>query len=399
MKKFSLLIALALLASGVTLSPSIVKAQDDKKAEFERAWFESCQTKKDDKCLPLSKELIEKYPDSTYVKYAKIKLDNDNLNKLSTKFQAALKDYYGGSPDAAKLETLFTSSEEYLKAQPGQQFVMGHMALAGASGAMGQVYKNLDKVKGYAETALKAFEPTTPPENWKPEEWNSLRELVLAQMNQFLGWRLIEIKGDSNEALDYLTKATQIKGKEGAGWKDPNNYWLRSQIYSNQYTELRKQYDALPDDAAKTGEVGKEILKKVNELLDTKLIPEYARVLATATKPEAKSLYDAAKPQFDAFWKYRTDAAEKADPYVKNYVADPTINTIPIPAKAESADSSGAPAAPAAGASNVKLSSGGGAAMTAGPNGKGSTTGASGAKATPAKGTKAPAKGKKRGRG
>jgi hypothetical protein len=218
-------------------------------------------------------------------------------------------------------------------------------------------------------------------------------------MNQFLGWRLIETKGDQNEALAYLTKATQIKGKEGAGWKDPNNYWLRSQIYSNQYTDLRKQYDSLPDDAAKTGDTGKEILKKVNELLDTKLIPEYARVLATATKPEAKSLYDAAKPQFDAFWKYRTDDPGKADAYVKNYMADPTINTIPIPAKAESAENSAAPAAPTAGTGPVKLSSGGGGgggAMTGGPNGKGATNGATGGKATPAKGTKSAARGKKR---
>ena len=53
-------------------------------------------------------------------------------------------------------------------------------------------------------------------------------------------------------------------------------------VYNNQYTDLRKQYDSLPDDAAKTGDAGKEILKKVNDLLDTKLVPEYARVLATA---------------------------------------------------------------------------------------------------------------------
>src|SRR5262249_59947277 len=168
MKKFSLLIALTLLAGCVTLSPLNVKAQDEKQAEFERAWFESCQTKKDDKCLPLSKELLEKYPTSTYVKYAKQKLDNDNITKLSAKFQAALKDYYGGAPDATKLETLFTSSEEFLKAQPGQQFVMGHMALAGASAAMGQGYKKLDKVEGYAEIAIEAFRPNTPPDRWEP---------------------------------------------------------------------------------------------------------------------------------------------------------------------------------------------------------------------------------------
>src|SRR5262249_12368758 len=214
-----------------------------------------------------------------------------------------LKAYYTGTQDTAKLEALFAAGEEFLKAQPGQQYVIGQMALAGANGAaVGEFYKNLDKVKGYAEMGMKAFYSSNPPEGWKPEEWNPLRDLVLAQMNQYIGWHLaIGTKGAPEQALDYLTKATQVKGKEGVGWKDPNNYWLRSTIYSNQYVELRKQYDSLPNDDAKTGEAGKEILKKVNQLLDPQLIPEYARVFATAANPEAKRFYDAPKHQLQPY--------------------------------------------------------------------------------------------------
>jgi len=398
MKKFSLLIALTLLAGSSVVLPSTANAQDDKKAEFERIWYDTCFTKKPtdvEKCYQQSKELIEKYPDSTYRKNAETRVKQYEQSKAWDKFQAALKAFYAPPQDAAKLDQLFAASEDYLKFDSGQQTVVGHMAVAGAKGSMGEFYKNLDKVKGYAETALKAFEPTAPPEGWKKEEWEPLREIVLAQLNQYLGWHLIVgTKGDQIQGLSYLTKATQVRGRNGDGWKDPNNYWLRSTVYSSQYVELRKQYDALPDDAAKNGDTGKEILKRVNELLDTKLIPEYARVLATATKPEAKELYDAVKPQFDAYWKFRTDAPDKAADYVKNYVADPTIASVPIPAKPEDTSNLNAPAAPTTGPTTVKLSSGGSAMAT---GSKGGANG-NGAKSAPAKGkgAKGSSKGKKK---
>jgi hypothetical protein len=397
MKKLSLLIALTLLSGGIVLSPSTAKAQDEKQAEFERVWYDTCYTKKDvEKCYQQSKELVEKYPSSTYIKNAKGKVQAYEQNKAWERFQAALKTYYTPPQDAAKLENLFSAGEEYLKFEPNQQYVIGQMALAGANGAMSQIYKNLDKVKGYAEKALNTFQSATPPEGWKPEEWNPLRDIVMAQMNQYLGWQTIETKGDQQLALDYLTKATQVKGKDGTGWKDPNNYWLRSTIYSSQYIELRKQYDAMPDDQ-KTGDAGKEILKRVNELLDTKLIPEYARVLATATKPEAKSLNDAAKDQFEAFWDYRTGAKEKAADYVKSYVNDPTIAAVPIPVKVETADNLNAPAAPTAAAGNVKLTAGGAPAPGA-AGGKASANGSAktNGKAAPTKNTKAKPKPRRR---
>jgi hypothetical protein len=261
------------------------------------------------------------------------------------------------------------------------------MAIAGTRGAMGEIYKNLDKVKGYAEKALNTFEPVAPPEGWKKEEWEPQRETVLIEMNQYLGWHFIlGTKSDMNKGLEYLNKAIQIKGKDGAGWKDANNYYMRSLAYFNQYIELRKPYDAMTDEQ-KLSDDGKAIRTKINEMLDTKLIPEYARIVATATKPETKSLYDYAKPEFDKLWEFRTGAKEKAADYIKNYVADPSISSVPVPAKAEDTSNLNAPAAPTTGPGNVKLSTG--AAPAAQGNG--------GGKSTPAK--KGSTKGKKRGRG
>ena len=50
MKKFNLLIALALFAGTIAFSPAIANAQEDKaaqKIEFERNWYDICYTKKD----------------------------------------------------------------------------------------------------------------------------------------------------------------------------------------------------------------------------------------------------------------------------------------------------------------------------------------------------------------
>lgn len=390
MKKFSLLLALALLVSASALSPTNANAQDNPQAEFERTWYAACYTEKNaDKCYQLSKELLEKYPSSQYTKNATTNVKNKELTAASDKFQNALKNYYA-APDASKLEQLFTAGEDFLKVQPGQQFVIGQMALAAGNAVMSETYKDANRARKYAEQALRAFEPTTPPEGWQAADWNNLRELVQAQANQFLGYQLVQSKGDIQQSLDYLDKAIQVKGKEGAGWKDPNNYWLRAQLYSRQYSELRAKYDALSDDQ-KRGEEGQALLKQVNELLDTKLIPEYARVVATANKPETKELRDVAKKQFDDFWKYRTDDPSKSADYLRRFEADPTITAPTVPGKAADASNMNAPGAPTAGG-DVKLRASGGGTGNMAP---GSKAGASnGAKAAPAQ--KAPAKKKGR---
>lgn len=392
MKKFSLLIAVALFVSAIAFSP--VKAQDDQ-ATFERTWYATCYTEKnEEKCYQQSKELLAKYPQSTYGKNAQGKVTLYETTKAQTqvndKFQAALKAYYA-APDAAKLEQLFTAGDEFLKVVPGNQYVIGQVALAGAHGSLGQIYKNYDKVKGYGMQALQAFEATAAPEGWEAAAWNDLRTIVQAQINQFLGYALIETKGDKEQAIAYLTKATMVKGKDSIGWKDPNNYWLRAGIYQEEYSALRKQYDSLPTDEEKNGEKGKALLKQVSEVIDTKLIPDYARVIATATKPEAKSLLDAAKPSFDSYWKYRTNAPEKSAEYVKAFSADPTVASPAIPVKADDSASSTleAPAGTAQKATMVMGGAPGGAPGTATK----AAPAASG-KAAPAK--KAPAKGKRR---
>ena len=406
MKKYSPLIALTLLAGCIALAPLRANAQDAQNAQnaqdaFEREWYDTCYQKKpkdEEKCYQQSKELLDKFSSSKYRPNAERNIKTYERNKASEKFQAALDAYYKQSPqDAAKLEALFASGDGYLQVEPDQQnpshlYVLGQMALIGHQASLARTYDKLDKVKDYVDRAMKAFGSAQASENTKKDFDQyvvPLKDLLQANGNQFLGFRLIENKGDQNQALDYLGQAVQVKGKD-VGWKDPINYWLRSIIYNNQYTELRKQYDSLPDDAAKTGDTGKEILKKVNDLLDSKLVPEYARVLATATKPDTKNIYDAAKQPFDQLWEYRTGAKDKAADYIKNYADDPTVNSVPIPAKP--ADSANLNALDLKTGPDVKLQAGKPAAA---PGGKAPANG-NGAKSAPAKGKPKPKSRKRR---
>src|SRR5215470_12842567 len=177
MKKYSPLIALTLLAGCLTLSPLRANAQDEKQDAFRRDWYDTCFQKKpkdEEKCYQQSKEMVEKYPSDSFIPNAQKIIKAYEKNKVMEKFQAAYT-AYSNAPDAAKLDQLFAASDECLKGEkiePAvQQYVLGRVALAGTSGAMAELYKNLDKVKEYAENTLKSYDPAAPPEGWKKEAW------------------------------------------------------------------------------------------------------------------------------------------------------------------------------------------------------------------------------------
>jgi hypothetical protein len=391
MKKLSLLIMQSLLWGAVAFLPSTANAQDNPQAEFERTWYATCYPapkNESPECYQMSKELLAKHPGSTYVKNAKQIVEKKDLGDLWEKFKAALAAYYAG-PDSPKLENLFSAGDAFLAKTPDYPYVVAQQALAGSSAALGEIYKDKDKAKSYVEKALKLFDPSAPApadEEWK-KQVAQFREDILALGNQYLGWYVIQTKGDSKQALEYLGKSIAVKTKPNLGWKDPNNYWLRSTIYNAQYSELGKQYQALPDDQ-KTGDAGKEVLKQINAVVD-KLLAEYARVIAVATAPTAKPLMDAARESFTSLWKYRTDAPDKAAAYLKTFEADPTIADVAVPAKAETAMAA-PPSGPPTAGGPVKLSAGSGGA----PGGSGAAT--NGAKATTTKGKAKAAPAKKK---
>ena len=412
MKNVVLITTLAMLTGAIALKPLNAQAQstpaqnaptqDSKQIAFLQTWHEACSKKDDEnveKCCQLSKELTDKYPNAEkqFIDYAKNQIGKCALNKARQKFANAFDAFYATAPEANKLDALFTAGDDYLEIDkdpqsPAYLFIVAHQPLAGQRAVKTGVYKNLDRVKTYAERSLHAFETINPPEKHKKayDEYNlfNLRDETLANMNQYLGYYLIETKGDQpeaqNQTLAYVDKSIQMKGKNSKalfGWKDPYNYYLRSFIYTKRYAELGKKYDMLTDEQ-KTGDTGKELIKQIHQLLDTKMIPELARIIATATDPAFKDMMNDAMNDFNKYWKFRVDDTSKAPAFLKSFEADPTIEAPPVPAKAD--DGTGA-AAPNVTGGTTKLSAG--AAAVPGTSAGKAANGTKASGKTPTKGT------------
>jgi hypothetical protein len=372
MKKLSLSISSALMMAALMILPIAASAQDDKQAAFEREWYDVCYTKKDlSKCYELSKKLVAEFPNSQYKKNAVGVIDNKEINDLWQAYQAALQAFYTPPSDAAKLEKLWSTGDAFLARKASFSSVTAQQALAGTRAGVTEIYKDRAKIKAYVDKAMTAFAGTntTDANDIKQEEWATYRDSVIAAGHTFLGFDIKESKGDNAAGIDQLTKSINIKNPKLygiGGWKDPNNYYFRASLINNDYQAASAAYNALPDDQ-KTGDAGKDALKKVNAVVD-RLIAEYARLTAVSSQPGYESYKAYAKENFDSLWKYRTDAPEKAPGYLQNYVADPTIADVEVPAKVETSAAPGA--IPTAGsATGVKVAAGG-AMPGAAPNGK-----------------------------
>lgn len=404
MKNFILITTLAMLTGAIALKPlsahaqttpaQNAPAQDPKQIEFLRTWHEAC-SKNDaenvEKCCQLSKELTDKYPNAEkqFIDFATRQIGRCALNKARQKFAGALEAFYASAPEANKLDALFRAGDDYLEIDkdpqsPAHLYIVAQQPLAGQRAVVAGVYKNLDRVKTYAERSLQAFETLNPPEKYKKgyDEYNlyNLRDEALANLNYYLGYYLIETKGDQPEAQDqalaYINKSIHVRSKDSKvlfGWKDTNNYSLRNYIYTKRYSELSKKHDSLTEEQ-KTGDTGKELIKQINQLLDAKMIPELARIIATATDPAFKDTMNGAMEEFNKFWKFRVDDPSKAPAFLKSFEADPTIEGPPVPAKAD--DGTGA-AAPNVTGGTAKLSAG-----AATVPGTGADKGANGTKAS-----------------
>src|SRR5262245_5313740 len=189
MKNIILITTLAMLTGAIALKPLNAQAQsapaqdaptqDPKQIQFLQTWHEACSkndAENTEKCCQLSKELTDKYPDAgkQFIDYAKRVIGRCALTKAFQKFTSALEAFYASEPDANKLDALFTAGDDYLEIDKDPQsaarlFIVAQQPLAGQQAAVTGVYKNLDRVKSYAEKSLQAFETLNPPEKYKKD--------------------------------------------------------------------------------------------------------------------------------------------------------------------------------------------------------------------------------------
>jgi hypothetical protein len=294
-------------------------------ARVERLFYDACYVQKNEPvCCQLAVDLISKFPDTIYGREARKRTGECPFTTAWESFLAALSAYYA-APDSTKLEKLFSTGEAFLRLSPDYPYVVAQMALAGSSAALGELYKDKDKSKRYVEKALKLFDPSAlaPADEESKKQITQFRDYILALGNQYLGWYTIQTNGDPKQALEYLGKSIAIKTKPNLGWKDPNNYWLRSTIYNNEYARLGKQYAALTAEQKESDE-GKALLTQLNQSID-KLIVEYARVIAVAIQPFAKPLRDAARESLQPLWKHRHGSLAGMEEFIRRYEKDPSV--------------------------------------------------------------------------
>ncbi len=331
MKTFSLLMVM-LLVSPVAAWPAKGHSQPAQQqqpapkfqSDEERAAYEAYFNEKDRaKKLALAKEFVKQFPNSDYAPWPRAHI----FKTLGEDFQAALQAFYGG-PDGAKLNRLISAGEAYLEYQPGQAWVTTQVAMATGVGALGNFY-DVNQSKAWADKALALLEPAEPPQGFSKQEWEGLRKLGWSKLYQYQGNHYLrQANPDPDKAIEYLTKAAEMKDGESA--KDATTYWLRAEAYSSQYSKLSEKYEALTAEQ-KVGPEGKTLLEEsINPLVD-KMIYDYARVYVLATKPEQKQLQEAAKERLYQFWEYRFKSQEGLNDLIAHYRADPTAPPPPPP--------------------------------------------------------------------
>lgn len=341
MKKFSYLAASLMLGLAVISAPALARnnfngaliqqQSEDERKDYE-AMYPACfgKEKNDDKCYPLAKAFAEKYPNSQYFKYAKGKVDAIDNARLYNAFQTSLKDFYAGAQDATKLDKLLATGTPYAAKFPNDPFAAAQLAMATGGGVLGGYYKDLAKSQELATKALPLLEPATPPKDWKPEDWAKFRTQSISTITLYQGlYELRQPTPNVAQALSYLNKV--VANKDWPSAKEPATYLLRAEANNITYDKLSEEYRALSEDD-KRGDKGKEILAKIDPVVDA-VIDDYARALSIANKnPNYKAIADDVRPRLENFWKYRNNGKlDGMEAHVKHFDADPTVAAPPRP--------------------------------------------------------------------
>ncbi|NOT63950.1 MAG: hypothetical protein HOP19_27365 [Acidobacteria bacterium] len=287
----------ALLAAPVRADANwLAEWRNAPQPHIERVWYTACYTDKDTlTCENFSKLLILNFPDSSYFVTASKFVIRYGQDRCWQDFQKALKDYYGAAPNVAKLNQLFLAGEPLMH----MPYVLAQITLAGIGFAMADELrdvKTVDLVKGYLERAFRVFAPVeTIGRQLSQAEWSTYRRSILSSGNQFLGYCALNKDRNPDLALIYLARAIAVKGDNNLGWKDPLNYYLRTNANNEFYARASKKYGDLSQEQ-RGGETGKALLAEIQNYMQ-RLMDDYARILVVTqtNRPEFQAYRDYAE--------------------------------------------------------------------------------------------------------
>src|SRR5262245_61204417 len=211
----------------------------------ERAAYAAYLSEKQDpqKRLAVGKDFLRRHPQSERA----AEVESGNRGAMLDIFNAAYKTF-SVSPDAANLDRLLALGREILSQAPDRAVaaqVTSQLALGTGRGMIGGFYNDLEQSRAYANQALDLLKEKIPPPGMDEAEYAKLRDNSLSLIYQCQGLYLLrQPNPDAEKAIDFLSKAAEIKG--GPSANDPNTYWLRALAYDLIYQQLIEEYRAIP---------------------------------------------------------------------------------------------------------------------------------------------------------
>ena len=265
----------------------------------ERAAYAAYLNEKQDpqKRLALGMEFLRRHPQSERAG----EVESGNRRATLEIFNNIAYKNFSANPDAASLSRLLAVGSEILSQAPDRAVaaqVTSQLALGTGRGMIGGFYNDLEQSRAYANQALELLKEKTPPPGMDQEEYAKLRDNSLSILYQCQGLYLLrQPNPDAEKAIDFLSKAAEIKG--GPSANDPNTYWLRALAYDLIYQKLIEEYRAIPK-GRRAGKRGQSLCAKITPI-SNQLVENYARVIGLSGPGASRQLQEEALAALKSF--------------------------------------------------------------------------------------------------
>lgn len=309
MKKLSALLATACLMGSIYLSPTISfakanllvsepttnePAQGDKPdaASEKKAYdaYNAARNEKDlAKQLSMVQESLNLYPKSQYARYFKDLLTANIGNRFQTEIKAENVD------TAYKILT-----EEAVPNVPDLElnYLLAFLDPLSRSAKKPDT-PNAEKGGKVLNRAIELIKADKTPAGVKPEDWSKKKPVVLGSLYQTVGLYTWKAKKNDVDALNIFKESIS------QDCSDPLTHYFVAELFKSKYDTFSKEYEALSDDD-KRGDKGKEVLDKINGVVD-QMLESYGRTLAVS-ESKAKvyeKLRAGVQAATETFWKFR----------------------------------------------------------------------------------------------
>ncbi len=240
---FSLIAVQALVLGGqvALATPFPTAAQDNDPAKQQRIEYDALvaiqKEKVNQKKLEMAQEFLTKYPNSTYLQYAKGQL------------YTARAGLYGEFAGAGKTDDAFRVGGEIIKEDPKQlPFLLALVQLSLSKQLTGDTKYTEDGSK-YAQQALTLI---AAGEKLNIADWAAKKGEYEATAHRALAFNNFNVK-KTDEAIAEFTKAMETD------CSDPISYYYVGIIHGDRYRQTAKKYNDLPN-TDKAGDPGKALL-------------------------------------------------------------------------------------------------------------------------------------------